>query len=103
MISPSWASTSVRLLAGAALALTMAACTSQSELPKLNLGGVSMREDAYRAALQQLIRSDDEVCGTWLREGTEPLTAMANKTTAGANAKDLVRAMALFSQECFAR
>lgn len=47
--------------------------------------------------------SDHEVCRTWLREGTEPLTAMDHKTTAGANAKDLAGAMAMFSRECFAR
>ena len=85
------------------LCLGAAACSSQAESPELNLGGMTMGEDAYRAAVQKLIRSDDEVCHTWLREGTEPLTAMANKTAAGAAKADLVRATALFSRECFAR
>jgi hypothetical protein len=69
----------------------------------LNLGGVSMREDVYRDAVRRLVRSDDEVCNTWLREGTEPVTAMANKTTEGASKADLVKAMAQFSRECFSR
>ena len=68
----------------------------------MNLGGVSILEDPYHEAVRRLVRSEDEVCGTWLREGTEPATGMANKTTADANSKDLVRAIALFRQECFA-
>ena len=55
----------------------------------LHLGSVSITEDAYREAVHRLIRRDDEVCRTWLREGTEPLTAMEDKTTAGASASDL--------------
>lgn len=86
------------------LGLLLAGCSgSQAKTPTLNLGGVSMRADAYRAAVQKLVRSDDHVCSVWLREGTEPVTAFANTTTAGANRADLVHAMAVFSQECFAR
>ena len=55
-----------------------------------------MREDAHREAVRRLVRSDDEVGGVWLREGTEPVTAMDNRTTAGANGNGLVRAMAQF-------
>jgi hypothetical protein len=70
--------------------------------PTLHLGGLSIREDYYRDAVVRLVRSDDHVCSIWLPEGTEPVTAMANKTTTGAKAQDLQKAMALFSQECFA-
>jgi hypothetical protein len=78
------------------------ACSGKAAPPTLNLGGLSMREDAYREAVRRLVRSDDHVCNVWLREGTEPVTAMANKTTAGASSRDLQKAMAVFSQECFA-
>lgn len=87
-----------------ALCLAATACGSTTAaVPLLDLGGISIREDAYRDAVRRLVRSDDHVCSIWLREGTEPVTAMANKTTAGANAQDLQKAMALFSQECFAQ
>ena len=71
-------------------------------MPELNLGGITIREDAYRDAVRKAVRQEDEICRTWLREGTEPLTALAGKTTAGARPKDLKLAMAVLGHECFA-
>ena len=88
-------------LAAAALCVMALACSSDAART-LHLGSMSITEEAYRKAVHRLIRRDDEVCRTWLREGTEPLTAMEDKTTAGASASDLQTAMAIFSQECFA-
>src|SRR4051812_37898969 len=90
------------ILRFAVLVLGLSAFACSGKTTALNLGGVSMREDAYRDAVRRLVRSNDHVCSVWLREGTEPVTAIANKTTAGASPQDLPKAMAMFSQECFA-
>jgi hypothetical protein len=91
----------MRLLA-VALLMAAVAWSSEPATRTLNLGTMTMREDAYRSSVRRLVGQDDEICRVWLREGTEPLTAYQNKTTAGANASDVQLALAILAQECFA-
>lgn len=84
------------------LLLLLGFWNSHAEPRTLDLGGLRVREDAYRAQVKKLIGTNEGICRLWLPESKEPLTAYQNTTTDGASRHDLMVALAIFNQECLA-